>query len=128
MSNERKITDAVLTKLLEGQNHLSEKIDQRLRETSAFPERVRIQFVTSLLAKNSLETDWKTLLANIENLLNTKDGDQLEIVYQDVLETLSNLICNQVLNPHLVTPFIGSRSRKYIEDYDSLMGSKTPGF
>ncbi|KYG65881.1 hypothetical protein AZI86_02065 [Bdellovibrio bacteriovorus] len=128
MNNQRKITALIVAKLREGQDSLTDNIEQRLREVSSFPDRVQVQFIVSIFAKNPSETDWKVLFENIESLLLTTDEDQLEVIYQDVLETLSNLICNQVLAPHLVTSVIGPRSRKYIEDYDKLLGSKTPGF
>lgn len=128
MTNELKEIELIISEMKKGQEPLWAEIDKVLQEHSDLPQRLWVQFVFMVFKKYPEQTDWKTLMQNLEALLVPNEDPIVEIIYQNVLEGLSNTIVAGAFDPKWILPYIGPRSRAYILEWDKFWGNKTPGF
>ncbi len=125
--DERKFIDVIINTLSQGQCSLALEIRASLEE--GMDSRLEAYFLTSTLMGSPEKVNWPIFFQGIEHLIDeSADGIQREIVYQEILETLANRISNGGLAHTWITSNIGPLARNYIEEYDSFMGGKTPGF
>lgn len=129
MNNRMKMAKLVIEKIQEDQEALHPLMQKELTENMDMPDGIQIFYLIEVPISNPEKANWKILMDNLEMLLrDSDDGELHELVYHNVLETFSNAISNGSFTHTWITPHIGPLSRKYIEDYDKFMQSKTPGF
>ncbi|UOF01620.1 hypothetical protein [Bdellovibrio reynosensis] len=85
------------------------------------------------------KVNWRALMGNIEQMLADEslnnpfcDGhseylDVHILVQQGILESFSNSISNGHLQVKNIGPYLGPKSRDYLQAWDSFHGVKTPG-
>ena len=129
MSTRMEMAKLVIEKIQEDQAVLRPLMQKELTENMDMPDGIQIFWVLNVALSNPENVKWEILMRNMESLIrDSSESDLHQLVYQNVLETFSNSITNGVFEHTWITPHIGPLSRKYIEDYDKFMQSKTPGF
>lgn len=108
------------------------KINGDFRDTP----RIYLAFFTADALENLSQVNLPIFLKNVESVIERNkeivhqacEDDFLTLAYQHVLETISNVICSGNLDPKKFVPFMGPRSKAYIQEWDQFTKILTPGF
>lgn len=124
MTKRNEFTEEIIEGLCKEQKISEIELYKIRMENDELPDGILLGFLLGYFVDRPEVTNWKVMLNELERILaKSQNEEQIRSIYQDILESLSNLVANKELDPKWLLPYLGPQCRDYLNEYEKWVGS-----
>jgi len=124
VNKRNEYTEEIIEALCKEQKISEIELYKIRAENDDLPDGVLLGFLLGHFVNRPEVTNWKTMLNELERILTKSQNDeQIRLIYQEIFESISNVIANKALDPKWILPHLGPQSRDYLNEYEKWVGS-----